>query len=37
MVLKLCDFLNSGLKVQLKKIGRLSKKALYIKNFLNKY
>jgi len=32
----MCDFLNSGLKVKLKKLGRINKKALYIKHFLNK-
>ena len=33
---KMCDFLNSGLKVKLKKLGRINKKALYIQHFLNK-
>ena len=33
---KICDFLKSGLNVKIKKLGRISKKALYIKNFLYK-
>ncbi len=33
---EICDFLNIGLKVKLKKLGRISKKPLYISHFFNK-
>ncbi len=32
--LKIFDFLNSGFRAKLKKLGRINKKALYIQHFL---